>query len=103
MWEQFDVGEASLWVAVTTSFHNTPDFMTLRFSIEQTCCAGARQFEGDGGDALDLVGVVDLRVDAALLAVAEIDDFLGLAEIDAAGQFAHDQDVETFDHVLFQR
>jgi hypothetical protein len=77
--------------------------MTLRFSIEQTCCAGAGQFEGDGGDALDLVGVVDLRVDAALLAVAEIDDFLRLAEIDAAGQFAHDQDVEAFDDVRLQR
>jgi hypothetical protein len=78
--------------------------MTLRFSIEQTSVAtGAGQFEGDGGDALDFVGVVDLRVDAALLAVAEIDDFLGLAEIDAAGEFAHDQDVETFDDVLFQR
>jgi hypothetical protein len=25
-----------LCVAVTTWFHNTPDFMTLRFSIEQT-------------------------------------------------------------------
>jgi hypothetical protein len=92
-----------LWVAVTTSFHSTPDFMTLRFSIEQTLFAGARQLEGDAGDALDLVGVVDLRVDAALLAVAEIDDLLRLAEIDAAGQFAHDQDVEAFDHFRLQR
>jgi hypothetical protein len=31
-----------LWVAVTTSFHNTPDFMTLRFSIEQTSVARVR-------------------------------------------------------------
>ncbi len=63
----------------------------------------ARQFEGDAGDALDLERVVDLRVDAALLAVAEVDDLLRLAEIDAAGQFAHDQDVEAFDHLLLQR
>ncbi|MCY1542930.1 hypothetical protein D9M68_787110 [compost metagenome] len=63
----------------------------------------ARQLEGDAGDALDLVGVVDLGVDATLLAVAEIDDFLRLAEIDAAGQFAHDQDVEAFDEFGFQR
>ena len=61
--------------------------------------AGARQLEGDAGDALDLVGVVDLRVDAALLAVAEVDDLLRLAEIDAAGQLAHDQDVEALDQL----
>ena len=65
--------------------------------------ARARQFEGDAGNALDLERVVDLRVDAALLAVAEIDDLLRLAEIDAAGQLAHDQDVETFDDLLLQR
>jgi hypothetical protein len=65
--------------------------------------AGAGQLEGDAGDALDLVGVIDLRVDGALLAVAEIDDFLGLAEIDAAGQLAHDQDIEALDQFRLQR
>ena len=65
--------------------------------------ARARQLEGDAGDALDLERVVDLRVDAALLAVAEIDDLLRLAEIDAAGELAHDQYVEAFDHLLLQR
>ena len=65
--------------------------------------AGARQLEGDAGDALDLERVVDLRVDAALLAVAQIDDLLGLAEIDAAGQFADDQDVEALDDFRLQR
>ena len=49
-----------------------------------------REVEGDAADPLDLVGIVDLRVDASLLAVAEIDDLLGLAEIDAARQFAQD-------------
>ena len=63
----------------------------------------AREIEGDAADALDLVGVVDLRVDAALLAVAEVADFLGLAEIDAAGQFADDDDVEALDHLRLQR
>ena len=77
--------------------------MTLRFSIEQTLVlARPGEFEGDAGDALDLVGVIDLRVDAALLAVAEVDDFLRLAEIDAAGQFAHDQDVEALDDFRLQ-
>ena len=61
--------------------------------------ARARQFEGDAGNPLDLEGVVDLRVDAALLAVAEIDDLFRFAEVDAARQLAHDQYVETFDHL----
>jgi hypothetical protein len=59
----------------------------------------ARQFEADARDALDLVGVVDLSVDRALLAVAEIGDRLGLAEIYAAGELAQDDDVEPLDHL----
>jgi hypothetical protein len=54
----------------------------------------AGKLEADPRDALDLVGVVDLRVDGALLPVAEVGDGLRLAEIDAAGQFAQDDDVE---------
>ena len=42
--------------------------------------AGAGKVEGDAGDAVDLVGLVDLGVDGALLAVAEIGDLLGLAD-----------------------
>jgi hypothetical protein len=51
--------------------------MTLRFSIEQTLLPRVRASSKATGDALDLEGVVDLRVDAALLAVAEIDDLFG--------------------------
>ena len=65
--------------------------------------AKARKLEGDSGDALDLVGLVDLRVDGALLAVTKILDLLRLAEIDAAGQLAHDHDVEAVDAVALQR
>ena len=65
--------------------------------------AGARQFEGDTADALDLVGVIDLRIDAALLAIAEIGDGLGFTEIDATRQFTDDQDVEAFDHLALER
>jgi hypothetical protein len=65
--------------------------------------AKARELEGDGGDTLDLVGLVDLRVDGALLAVAEILDLFRLAEIDAAGQLAHDHDVEAVDAITLQR
>ena len=89
--------------AVTTSFQSTPVFITLRFSIEVTLLrALARQLEGDARDALDLVGVVDLGVDGALLAVAEIGDGLGLAEIDAAGELAQDDDVEPVHHLALE-
>ena len=89
---------------MTTWFQSTPDFITLRFSAEVHLVAAlARQLEGDAGDALDLVRGVDLRVDGALLAVLQRDDLLGLAEIDAAGQLAHDQDVEALDELALQR
>ena len=65
--------------------------------------AKPRELEGDGGDALDLVGLVDLGVDGALLAVPQILDLLRLAEIDAAGQLAHDHDVEAVDAVALER
>ena len=55
------------------------------------------KLEGDAADALDLIGVIDLGIDGALLAVAEIGDGLGLAEIDAAGELTHDDDIEAFD------
>src|SRR5690606_35567936 len=58
--------------------------------------AGACQVEGDAGDAIDFVGFVDLGVDRAFLPVGQIGDLLGGAEIDAAGQFAHDEDIEAF-------
>ena len=97
-------GYSRLSTAVTTSFHSTPDFMTFRFSIDVTLFApGPGEVEGDAGDPLDLVGVVDLRVDAALLAVAEVADLLRLAEIDAAGQLADDEDVEALDQLALQR
>ena len=63
----------------------------------------AGEVEGDAGDALDLAGRVDLRVDGALLAVLERHDLLRLAEIDAAGQLAHDHDVEALDDLALQR
>ena len=53
-------------------------------------------------DALDLVGVVDLGVDRALLPVAEIGDGLRLAEIDPAGQFTQDDDVEPIHHLALE-
>ena len=56
--------------------------------------AGAGEFESHAGDALDFIGVIDLRIDGALLAIAEIGDGFGFAEINAAGQFAHDEDIE---------
>src|SRR6476469_10291416 len=65
--------------------------------------AKTRKIEGDRSDALDLVGLVDLGIHGALLAVAQILDLLRLTEIDAAGQLAHDHDVETVNLVALER
>src|SRR4029077_8879515 len=62
----------------------------------------ARELERDAANALDLVGVVDLGVDRALLPVAEIGDGLRLAEIAPAGQFTQDDDVEPIHHLAFE-
>ena len=76
----------------------------MRFSAEVTLLAAvARELEGGPPDALDFIGVIDLSVDRALLAVAEVPDLLRLAEIDAAGQLAHDHDVEPLDDLGLQR
>jgi hypothetical protein len=64
--------------------------------------ARARQIEGDACDAVDLGRGVDLRVDGALLAGFERHDFLRLAEIDAARQLAHDQDIEALDQFALE-
>ena len=94
-----------MWVAVTTSRQSTPDFMTLAFSIEQTLfdahAAPARRPTAAMRSISKLV--VDLGVDGALLAVAEVGDGLRLAEVDAAGQLADDQDVEALDQLALQR
>jgi hypothetical protein len=60
------------------------------------------QFERDPADPLDLVGVVDLGIHRALLAVTEIGDGLRLAEIDAAGQLAQNHDVEALDQLALE-
>ena len=88
---------------MTTSFQSTPGFHHIAlFHRGQLVAALARQIEGHARDALDLIGVVDLGVDGALLAVAEIGDGLGFAEINPAGQFAHDHDVEALDQFGLQ-
>ncbi len=62
----------------------------------------ARQIEGDLGDAVDLMRRVNLRIYPALLAALERHDLLRLAEIDATGELAHDEDVEAFDELALQ-
>ncbi len=90
--------------SVITSFQSTPVFMTLRFSIEVTLLRRWRaSSNATRPNALDLVGVVDLRIDGALLAVAEVGDGLRLAEIHAAGQLAQDHDVEALDQLALER
>src|SRR6266851_4390057 len=72
------------------------------FHRGQLVAALARQVERDAGDALDFIGVVNLRIDGALLAVAEIGDGFGLTKVHPAGELAHDHDVEALDHLALQ-
>ena len=55
-----------------------------------------RQLERHAGDALDLTLLVDIRVEAPATAVVHA-DAARFAKIDAAGEFADDQDVEVRD------
>ena len=80
-----------------TGFHHV-----ALFHRRQLVAPLARQIERDPRDALDFIGVVDLRIDRALLAVAEIGDGFRFAEVHPAGEFAHDHDVETLDHLALQ-
>src|SRR3954453_13188346 len=57
----------------------------------------AREAEGDLGDPLDLLGRVHAGVVGAAVAAAAV------AEVDAAGQLAHDEQVGALDAVAAQR
>ncbi len=57
-------------------------------------CARSRGDGRDFGDALDLAGLVNHRVDRLTVAVLERGGGLGLAEINAAGQLADAHDVD---------
>ena len=54
----------------------------------------ARQIEGDPGNAVDFRRGIELGVDALAAAVVQSLDAARLAEIDAAGELAHDHDVQ---------
>ena len=69
----------------------------------QPVAALAREIEGDAGDALDLGRGVDLGVDAAALAIRQRLDAARLAEIDPAGEFADDQDIQSGDQLGLER
>ena len=88
---------------MTTSCHKTPvRHHVALFHRGDLVAPLARELEGDAGDPLDLVGIVDLGVDRALLAVAEVENCLRLAKIDPAGQLAHDHDVEPVDQLALE-
>ena len=104
MWSSSTSGYSRAW---TVAHHLVPEHARLHdvalLHRGDLVPPRPRQLEGDARDALDLEGVVDLRIDGALLAVAEVADLLRLAEIDAAGQLAQDQDVEPLDQLALQR
>ena len=75
MWLELDVGDIR---RVHLGDHLAPEHARLHdvglFHRADLVAARARQLEGDARDAGDLDRVVELGVDAALLAVAEVDD-----------------------------
>ena len=58
------------------------------------------EVKGDAGNADDFRAGIDLGVDAAAGAVGQGFDAAGMAEINAAGKFADDHDVEPGDDVV---
>ena len=103
MWESATSGYSAACTSVTTWRQSTPDSMTLAFSIEQSLfCALAGELEGGAGDAGDLALGVALGVDADPL-VALGEDAARLAEVDAGGELADDEDVEAGDDVALER
>ena len=63
----------------------------------------AGEFEGHARDTMDFMRGIDLRIDALTFAIGQRCDAARLAKVNAAGQFAHDQDIEAFDDTGFQR
>ena len=70
---------------------------------EDLVLALAGQFEGDGADAADFRRRVALRVEGLDLAGGVDMAAARLAEVNAAGQFADDHDVEALDDLGLQR
>ena len=100
---ELDIGKFRLCTSVTTSRHKHARHHHIGFLRRgDALAAQPRQLERDARDAVDLAGRIDLRVDGALLAVRQGGGFLGLAEINPARQFAHDQDVEARDDLRLQ-
>ena len=84
--------------------HSTPVCMTFDFSAEATLFDRSRaRSKATRAMRCDFAGRIDLRVDRAPRAVVHVPDAARLAEIDAAGELADDQDVETGDHFGLQR
>ena len=62
----------------------------------------AGQFEGHPADPLDFIGGVDLCINGLLAAVREGGNAAWFTEIDTAGQFANDHQVEAGDQFFLQ-
>ena len=80
-----------------TGFH-----YVVLFDRAHSIAALLGKIERDTADTADFLGRVDLRVHAAALAICQGLDAAGLAEIDATGQFADEQDIEPGDKFALQ-
>ncbi len=102
------MGERHVRVILGDDFHFlTPEdrrFQHVRLVHRgHPLAAFASEVERDLADAADFRGGVDQGVEALAIAVRQSFDAARLAEIDAAGQLAHDHDVEARDHLALQR
>jgi hypothetical protein len=65
--------------------------------------ARARELEGEPCDAADFGRSIGLRIEAAPLAVGQGFDAARLAEIDAADEFTHDDEIHALEQAVLQR
>ncbi|CAI8236414.1 MAG: Uncharacterised protein [Alphaproteobacteria bacterium] len=72
------------------------------FRRGQLFAALHRQITGNTGNALNLISFINLRIDAASLAIAQIFNAARLAEIDPTGQFADNHNIQPLDQLAFQ-
>ena len=72
------------------------------FGRGQFFAALHRQITGNTRNALNLISFIDLRIDAASLAIAQIFNAARLTEIDPAGQLADNHNIKALDQFALQ-
>ncbi len=102
MWLSSTSGYSAATSSIT-SRHSTVTSSTLALSTEHRRPSRLRaRAEGQAGDAADLRLAIDVGVEALALAIFQGANAPRLTEVDAAGELAHDQDVQPRHHFRLQ-